>query len=338
MDRAGLVLLAALALSGACAIVPEHADAPSKVVRGPVPSRTLEPVKLTALAFRPRRATTLPEEKTELSVLSSYASIFEEGQTGGDLVLFDGEIWRTSLHLRRGIGSGADLEIELPVVYATSGFLDEFIENFHDFFGLPNGGREDHPRFQYGMVAVNGGTEAYHLEGNQVGMGDVPIVLTVSVLEESETRPALAVRGGIELPTGSDSDGFGNGKVDYGIGFLGERSFGRWTATGAIDWVDVQSSESFEEAGVEADDSFDLQLGLEYRWNDGLSLIAGSVYTNAPTQDIDLEEISGNMLSLDIGAAWDLGERSRLLLVFSEDLITQSAPDFSVTAAWTLSL
>lgn len=338
MDRAGPALLAALALSGACAIVPKHSDAPARVVRGPIPSRTLEPVKLTYLAFRPRRATTLPEEATELSALSAYANIFEKSQSGGDEVLFDGEIWRTSVHLRRGIGAGADVEIELPVVYATSGFLDEIIEEFHDFFGMPNGGREDHPQFQYDMVAVNGGTEAYHLEGNQFGMGDVPIVLTVSVLEESETRPALAVRGGIELPTGSESDGFGNGKVDYGLGFLGERSFGRWTATGAVDWVDVQSSESFEEANVEADDSLDLQLGLEYRWNDDLSLIAGSVYTTAPTQDIDLEEISGDMLSLDVGVAWDLGASSRMLLVFSEDLITQSAPDFTVTVAWTLSL
>lgn len=338
MDRAGLALLAALALSGACAIVPKHADAPARVVRGPIPSRTLEPVKLTALAFRPRRATTLPEKTSELSVISAYANIFEEGQSGGDQVLFDGEIWRTSVHLRRGVGAGADVEIELPVVYATSGFLDQIIEDFHDFFGMPNGGRDDHPEFEYDMVAVNGGTEAYHLEGNQVGMGDVPIVLTVSVLEESEKSPALAVRGGIELPTGSESDGFGNGKVDYGLGFLGEMSFGRWTATGAIDWVDVQTSESFEDADVEADDSLDLQLGVEYRWNDDLSLIAGSVYTSAPTQDIDVEEISGDMLSLDVGVAWDLGTSSRMLFVFSEDLITQSAPDFTVTAAWTLSL
>ena len=338
MDRAGLLLTAALALSGACAIVPKHADAPAKVVRGPIPSRALEPVKLTYLAFRPRRAATLPEGATDLSVLSAYANIFEKSQVGGDEVAFDGEIWRTSFHLRRAVGPSADVEIELPVVYATSGFLDQFIESFHDFFGMPTGGREDSPPFEYDMRAVKGGTEAYHLEGNQVGMGDVPIVLTVSVLDESESTPALALRGGVELPTGSESDGFGNGAVDYGLGFLAERSWGRWTGTGAVDWVDTHSSESFEDAGVEADDSVDLQVGMEYRWNDDLSLVAGSVYTNAPTQDIDLEEISGDMLSLDLGVAWDLGESSRMLFVFSEDLITESAPDFTVTAAWTRSL
>jgi hypothetical protein len=44
------------------------------------------------------------------------------------------------------------------------------------------------------------------------------------------------------------------------------------------------------------------------------------------------------MLSLDLGVAWDVGDRSRILLVFTEDLITRSAPDFTLTAAWTLSL
>lgn len=338
LDRAGLALFAALALPGACAIVPRHADQPAKIVRGPIPSRTLEPVKLTFLAFRPRRATTLPAEETQLSVLSAYASIFESGEEGGDLVDFDGEIWRTSVLLRRAVGPSADAEIELPIVYATSGFLDSIIENFHQLLGFPTGGREDAPSNAYDMVAVKNGTEAYHLEGNEVGLGDVPIVLTVAIQEESATRPALAVRGGIELPTGSESDGFGNGKVDYGAGLLAERSFGRWSATGAIDWIDTQTSESFERADVEAEDDLDLQLGLEYRWNDDLSLLAGSVYSSPSTRDIDLEEINGAMLSLDLGVAWDVGAGSRVLFVFSEDLITQSAPDFTVLAAWTISL
>lgn len=338
MDRAGLALLATLALPGACAIVPQHKDEPAKVVRGPIPFRTLEPVKLTYLAFRPRRATTLPAEATQLSVVSAYANIFEVAEQGGDEVAFDGEIWRTSVSVRRALGTGADVEVELPVVYATSGFLDQIIEDFHSFFGFPDGGREDHEDFDYDMSAQKNGTEAYHLEGNEIGFGDVPVVLTVAVQTESETRPALAVRGGIELPTGSESDGFGNGKVDYGLGFLAERSFGRWTTTGAIDWVDAQSSDSFEAAGVETEDDLDLQLGVEYRWNDDLSLLLGSVYTSPPTRDIDLEEINGAMLSLDVGVAWDVGARSRVLFVFSEDLITQSAADFTVMAAWTLML
>ena len=330
--------IALLALPAACSSLPGHADDPRGIVRGPIPSRTLEPVKLTYLAFRPRRAATLPEGETQLAVLSSYANIFERADQGGDSVQFDGEIWRTSFHLRRALGPSADVEVELPVVYATSGFLDLIIEDFHDFFGFANGGRSDHPPFEYEMVAENNGTEAYHLEGNQVGIGDIPIVMTFAIQEESATRPGLALRAGFELPTGSESDGFGNGEVDYGLGFLAERSFGRWTATGAIDWVDAQSSDSFEAAGVEAKDGLDAQIGAEYRWNDSLSLLLGSVYTPAATDDINLEEIDGPMLSLDLGCSWDVGARSQLLFVFSEDLFTQSAPDFTVTAAWTTSL
>lgn len=331
------VLCGALALVDGCGLVPRQSDAPAAVVRGPIPSRSLEPVKLTYLAFRPRRAATLPEGETQVTVLSAYSNIFESSEEGADSVDFDGEIWRTSVALRRALAPGVDVEIELPVVYATSGFLDLIVEDFHDFFGFPNGGRSDKPRFAYDMVAVNDGTEAYRMEGNEVGIGDVPIILTAAIQEESATAPAVAVRAGLELPTGSESSGFGNGGVDFGAGILAERSWGRWTATGAIDWVDVQSSSSFESAGVAAQDGFDAQIGGEYRWNDDLSLLLGSVYSPAATEDIPLEEISGPLLSLDVGAAWDLAPRSRLLFVFSEDLITESAPDFTVTAGWIVS-
>jgi hypothetical protein len=332
-----LVLFVVFSAMGSCALVPTHADDPAPVVRGPIPIRSLEPVRLTYLAFRPRRAKTLEPDTTEVTVLSSYASILESGEQDADLVAFDGEIWRTSVLLRRAIGPGADLAIELPIVYATSGFLDLAIEEFHGFFGFPDGGRDERPRFAYDMVAEHEGTVAYRMRGNEIGLGDVPVVLTVSVLDESEATPALAVRAGVELPTGSEPDGFGNGKLDYGIGVLAERSFGRWTATGAVDWIEAGTSRSFERAGVEAENGLDAQLGLEYRWNDDLSLLLGTVYTPPPTSDIELEEIDGAMLSLDIGGAWDVGERSRLVIVFSEDLITQSAPDFTVTAAWILS-
>jgi hypothetical protein len=73
--------------------------------------------------------------------------------------------------------------------------------------------------------------------------------------------------------------------------------------------------------------------GPEERPSIGM-LRVGEDLSDRPVLD---HKTDGAMLSLDIGGAWDVGERSRLVLVFSEDLITQSAPDFTVTAAWILS-
>ena len=124
-----------------CALVASHSDAPSPKVRGPIPTRVQQPNKLTFLAFRPRTAHTLSEGEHALRITSEYSSIFENGDVGDKRVVLDGEIARTSFAVSLGVGPRTDLEFELPVVYASDGFLDRFVESWHDFFGFPGGGR-----------------------------------------------------------------------------------------------------------------------------------------------------------------------------------------------------
>ncbi len=107
---------------------------------------------------------------------------------------------------------------------------------------------------------------------------------------------------------------------------------------GALDYVFIGTSPSFEQANIEAQDDLDLQYGVEYRWNDRLSLLLGTVLESPATTGIPIKELDGPILSIDVGAAWDIGERSRFLLEFGEDAIAKSGPDFTVMAAWSCSL
>jgi hypothetical protein len=333
-----LAAAVALASTSGCELVSSWSDAPAPIVRGPIPARTQEPVKLTFLAFRPRRAAIQPEGSTLLSVQSAYSSIYQNGHTGNEDVVFDAEIWHTSLALRRAVAPSTDLEVELAVTYATSGFLDLIVEEYHHILGFPSEGRTDRPRFAYEMDAFHNGNLAYRLDGNEVGFGDLPIVLTHSLVDESASHPGVSIRAGVELPTGSEEKGFGNGQLDYGGGLLAEKAFGRWNATAAVDYVVAGTSRTFERADVSSHDNLDLQAGIEYRWNDRLSFLLGSVLESPVTRDIGLKEIDGNILSIDVGAAWDLGNRSRLLLDFGEDAISRAGPDFTLMAAWSISL
>jgi hypothetical protein len=311
-----------------------HADDPAPIVRGPVPSRTLEAVKLTYLSFRPRRAATQPEGTTLYSVQSEYANTYQNGNSGTDDVVFDSEIWHTAFSLRRGLGPRTDLEVAPSVTYATDGCLDQIIEEYHKWLGFPSEGRHSRPLNSYEMEADHNGQLAYRLEGNEFGLGDLPIILTQALLLESESSPAVSARVGVELPTGSESKGFGNGKFDYGGGILAEKTFGRWSTTAAVDYSFNGTSKTFESAGVSAHDNLDLQFGIEYRWNDRVSLLLGSILESPATRDIPLKEINGEILSIDVGVAWDLGPRSRLLLDFGEDAIAKAGPDLTFMAAW----
>jgi hypothetical protein len=320
-----------------CGVMRTHADAPAPIVRGPIPARTLQAVKLTYLFFRPRRAATQPEGTTLFSLQTAYANTYQNGHSATEDVVFDSEISHTSLSARRGLGPATDLEVELAVTYATDGFLDELVEEYHKILGLPSEGRKNRPLNSYEMDARHEGKLAYQLDGNELGFGDLPVVLTHAFVEETADTPTIAGRVGVEIPTGSESKGFGNGELDYGGGVLAEKSFGRWTTTAAVDYVVTGTSHTFETAGVSAHDNLDLQLGLEYRWNDRVSLLLGTVYESPVTRDMPVKEIDGDILSVDLGFTWDLGKHSRLLFDFGEDAIAKAGPDFTLMAAWSYS-
>jgi hypothetical protein len=323
-----LALLAA-ALSSCSSFLGWQHD-PAMAQRGPVPTRTQQPIKLTYLAFRPRSAQTQVQGELAFAAISQYSNIFVNGFSGTQKVVFDAELWRNSAIARYGLAQHTDVEIELPFMYATSGFLDQFIESYHKLFGFPDSGREKRPDFVYEVDAFSHGKEAYSLEGNHVGIGDIPIVLTQQVLEESEHAPAVALRAGVELPTGSESRGFGNGKFDFGGGVIAQRSFGRWTMTGGGDYVVPGNAEKSEAADVAPAQQYDGQLGIEYRWNDRSSLLGGLVFDSAVTNDIHLKEIDKPILSLDLGIAWDAAKRAQVFFGLTEDVIADSGPDFTV--------
>jgi len=336
--HARIARAAALFALAGCGSLARSKEDPARVVRGPIASRTQEPILLTHLAFRPRRAATQPEGTSSIAVQEAYSSIYQTGHTSTSEVTFDGELSRTSFALRRALSDRTDIEVEIAAVYATAGFLDSFVDAYHHVLGLPNENRSDRPKDAYEMKLVKDGNVAYSLESDELGVADVPIVVTHALAVESERTPAIALRAGIELPTGSDEKGFGNGKFDYGAGILAEKSFGRWTATGAVDYTWPGTSDSLDRAGISAEDGFDVQLGIEYRWNDRMSLLLGAILLPPVTRDVLVKQLDDQILSIDVGCAWDLGERSRLTIGLEEDAIANAGPDFTLMAGWILQL
>ncbi len=336
------VPLAALALlvTASCAGL-RHADDPAPHVRGPLAARQQHPMALTLMAFRPRRPVTQAEGTTGLGAQLSWSSI-EEIQRNPpyapeEYVSMDTETVRLALRARRGLSEDLDLEVELPLLSAGSGVLDRFIEEFHDLFGLPAGGRHLNPDDRHLVRLESDGELLYELDQG-LGLGDVPLVLTWALRPEDDAGPAVAARAGIELPTGSESRGYGNGALDAGAGVLLERSLGRWTVVGGVDVVvPGQSARMEASARHRYVTMYALELSGEYRWNDALSLVATTKWTSQMIDTIPLEEIEREVFDLGVGAVWDAGEASRLALSFHEDLVAATGSDFTLQLGYTWS-
>jgi hypothetical protein len=301
--------------------------------------RLQHPVALTLLAFRPRRPLTREPGRPGFALDAAYSSIFmNDTNAAGDMVLLDGEVLHTSLRARAGLGERTDVELELPFLYATSGFLDAFVDGWHELFGLPGGNRRSRPQDGFAMHWESEGQRVWELEGDRIGLLDIPVIVTHTLVEESERNVGLAVRAGVQVPTGSESRGFSNGELDYGLGALFERSRGRWTFSGAADLVFVGRSAAFRAAGIELDDLWDLQLGIEYRWSDRVSLLSQSILTGPLSGDIELVQTTLPTFDFALGCVWDMPWDSRLIGTFREDLISEAGPDFAFAVSWVFGL
>lgn len=322
-----MIALLAIALTG-CAST--HVPGPDAVRRGPLPARSNGPLSQNFPVLRPRAAATTPPGVFDLQLLSAYSSIFEDGEGEHGTVTFDGELWRTSAMLRTGIGPATDLDVEIPFMFATSGFLDVFVEAWHDLLGLPDSGREERERFDYDMtVTGRGGSEAYSLEGDRIGLGDVPVVVTHRLFGQDGLTPATFLQACVELPTGDEDAGFGNGALDWVFGIGCEWSVGECSFGAGLGWTERVRPTKFIEAGFRTQDTFAGRGDFEWRWYESSSVLIGLRHESAVSTSLPIEELDGDVLDLDVGLAFDGVGDSTWLVGFTEDLVSKSSPDFT---------
>ena len=303
---------------------------PAPVVRGPLPTRNQHPFALTFHHPRPRRAATQPSGTTGVGVDLAYSSIHEVRGGAGQLVYMDGETARASARVRRGVGARTDVEVEVAATFASSGFLDAIIEDFHDLTGLPNQGREDFESDQFGMRLRRNGHLLFEVEEDRLQLADLAVAVTHAVRVEDDAGPAVAVRGAIELPTGSESRGSSNGEVDFAVGALMERSRGRWTVFGGVDVLLPGEPDAFEAADVSLNEVVAAQLGAEYRWSDHVSLLTQLVWSSRMSDDFTFEEFDREIFDVAFGVAWDGPWGGRYHVAIEEDAVAATGPDFGL--------
>ena len=141
------------------------------------------------------------ETRWTLDVTSEYVA---EGDCAMECILLDGETSRLRISHRRGLGGGWDFTFELPVLDRGGGFLDGWIQDWHDTFGLPDGGRELAPRDRYAYHYERQGAVLLDRTRGGDGVGDATLTLGQRLADDT------ALRAMAKLPTG-DEDEFEGG-------------------------------------------------------------------------------------------------------------------------------
>jgi len=238
-------------------------------------------------------------------------------------VLLDSETLNGTLRWRGGIADGWMVGVDLPLLHSGGGVLDSWIEDWHGWFGLPNGNREQFEQDRYRFSLVQDGAPRLARTRGTQGLGDVALRL----------GRALGARhhlhGLISAPTGSAERLTGG---TWGAALWLE-SAARFGADGRWGGFYSAGATVQERRGPLADlqrpySAFG-SAGLDWSAWRALSLL-GHLYGHTALYRDVATDIGDPGLQLALGARWRFSPQWAVDLAFQEDLIINASPDFSL--------
>jgi len=247
-----------------------------------------------------------------------------------DAVLLDGETYRFNLSARYGIAPGFQVGIDIPYLANSGGFLDSFIEDFHDAFGLPQGIRKSSPRnrllYQY---TRNGVTKVLVNDGSN-GIGDIRLSGAWQLYYQGTEAPrAVALHASIKLPTGNSNRLFGSGSTDFSLWLTASDDYrlplGHLTVYGAAGGMALTDGDVLKDQQRNLAGFGSLGLG----WSP-LQWLALKVQADAHTSFFtgsSLKQVNSGSVQLVAGGTIGVSEKTFLDVGISEDVWVDTAPD-----------
>jgi hypothetical protein len=298
---------------------------------GPLPVRNQHPAQLTVFHMAPASATLLPAGNVSGRLDLAYSNLFLEGSdSDGNSWIMDGENGRVGATLRLGLGSGFEAQAEVPFGHTSGGFLDSAVIDYHDAFGLPGQSRKMAPRNAYSISASKLGTVAWTVDEREFELMDIPLQLSWQMLPPGEDRLGVVLRGGVELPTGNDELGFGNGEFDESIGVVLDYRFAGIGCYAHAQHTFAGTPDQAKRANLEFADVTSLGLATELPLSDALHAFAQIEWENSTLREIDLPELERNQLLLWLGGRLQVAEHWGLEFGVGEDLQGLVSPDFTL--------
>jgi hypothetical protein len=135
----------------------------------------------------------------------------------------DMELTELNFRFRRDIPGVFEVGVDLGILRATAGFLDQPLATYHHVFGFTDYGRSTRPYNSFLYNVERNGAPVVIGENNRIGYGDARLTLKRAI---TTIDPRISVAADVELPTGDEKIGYGNGSVDSGLSLLLDKNPG----------------------------------------------------------------------------------------------------------------
>lgn len=302
----------------------------------PLPTYNQSPLVQIFGLPAPGSARVLAPGQRRARVSIDLANDFLFNQAGSESITLDGETHRATVAVKYG-GAAAEWGIEVPYVSLSGGFLDSFIDNWHDVFNLPQGGRDGAPFDQFNFLYERDGVTRLRITEASRGIGDVR--LTAGWQLRSAAAADAALRASLKLPTGDAAELHGSGAADFALWLATAcasavcRTVG-WSASGGAmllgrgDVLPSQQRRYVVFGGI----------GLAYRpWQP--IVFKADLRAHSPFyRDTRLRPLGATAFQLILGGTWIVDESTALDIGVTEDVRADTAPDVSLLISLRASL
>jgi hypothetical protein len=269
-----------------------------------------------------------PIVRDSIGVNLSYSSLYFMNGSAHWTTLMDLEALTINFRIKKKFGSRLELGLDVPFLSFNSGFMDPFLNWYHEAFGFPDYGRSQAPSNRFLYSIEKNGKPVVEGEPGKIGLGDIRLSGKYA-LPIPPDFPSLSLKADLELPTGDPKKGYGSGSLDWGVALLFEKQ--------VASWLNIFGSLGLVIPGTwKAHQNIDLKpyyyggLGLECAITKNISALTQAWIQSSPLPQTNISSLDRPAVLWSFGGRYHIG-KTYLELSFTEDPNTAGAPDFTIS-------
>jgi len=260
-----------------------------------------------------------------LALHSSVANNYVLDANSREYLNLDGETLRVALELRYGLAADWDLQLEVPWLDQSGGQLDGPIDNWHDLWGMPDGGRSKVPRDLLDYRYASPSAPGFLLEDDSSGPGDVSLALNFAFFRDEDAVASVAL--GYKWGVGDEDKFLGSGADDVFVAlrFSGDHRSDlplRWH--GQAGYLRAGDSDLLED--IQRQDLWFAGLALDWMVAERWSLLVQLDGNAAPTKS-DITALGEDAATLTGGVRWRFAPAWSADASVVEDIVVETAAD-----------
>jgi hypothetical protein len=301
---------------------------------GPFPVRNFNPLQQLILNMPGDRAAVIKRGTLDVRLeLAETAAVYSE-MPGNAIAQVKFETLRNGLFLRYGVTSKLEVALEVPLLYRYTGFMGGMIEAVEKATRGLSPARSTLSDVSYAYNISRHGQQIVNGTKGALGLGDSMVQVKYQLINETSLMPALSLRTAVKLPTGNESEFFGSGSPDFGLGLAVEKALGsRWILHGNLNGV----LPTGRIAGLELYPTIMGIAAAEYLWSDNLSLTMQFDYFTSPFRHTGLEVFDKGVTEVVAGFGYRFAKHWlwQVYAIENVDFITGGAADFTLSTLFT---